>query len=263
LLRKPLIENNLESWRRRVYYGYTFFIENVMNIPGRKWIAGRLSKLIRIELDQDARNIDRTLQLRALQDTADYVQANMGGAKSFQNKFALLDAAMENMPSEGLLLEFGVWKGGTINHIAKKTGRTVYGFDSFEGLPEDWFHGVPQGHFKLNRLPDVEKNVKLIQGWFDQTLPSFLDSHSGPVALCHVDCDLYSSTRTVFEHLGSRIVSGTVIIFDEYFNYVGWRQGEFKAFQEFCADRGAKYEYMGYCSTAEQVAVKIVGIRPA
>lgn len=128
-----------------------------MNIPGRRWIAGLLSKLIRIELDRDARNIDRILQLRALHDTADYVQANMAGTKSFPDKFALLDAALQTMSVEGLILEFGVWRGGTINHIAGKTKRTVYGFDSFEGLPEDWFTGVPKGHFRLDRSPMLRK----------------------------------------------------------------------------------------------------------
>lgn len=231
-----------------------------MNIPGSKFIAKHLTKLIRIELDRSVRNIDRELQKRALADTVDYVQTKMTGIRSYTNKFELLNAAMHVMPTEGMILEFGVWRGGTINAIAKKTERKVYGFDSFEGLPEDWINGVPRGHFRLDRMPDVRKNVELVRGWFDQTLPAFLQTHADPVALCHVDCDLYSSTRTVFEHLGPRITSGTIIVFDEYFNYVGWQLGEFKAFQEFCAARKVEYEYLGYCSTAEQVAVKIVNI---
>ena len=71
-----------------------------------------------------------------------------------------------------------------------------------------------------------------------------------------MDCDLYSSTRTILEGLASQIVAGTVIQFDEYFNYPGWREHEFKAFHEFIAERGLSYEYLGY--TREfSVAVRI------
>ncbi len=42
------------------------------------------------------------------------------------------------VPDDGLWLEFGVHAGGTINRIAKYTTKTIYGFDSFEGLPQDW-----------------------------------------------------------------------------------------------------------------------------
>jgi hypothetical protein len=106
----------------------------------------------------------------------------------------------------------------------------------------------------------VAKNVELIKGWFDKTLPTFLESRKNDfVSFLHIDCDLYSSTKTIFDVLGSRIVEGTIIVFDEYFNYPGWEKGEFKAFQEFIRDANLSYEYIGYVRTHEQVAVKIVG----
>lgn len=52
-----------------------------------------------------------------------------------------------------------------------------------------------------------------MKGWFDETLPKFAAEVEGPAAFLHVDCDLYSSTRTVFEALGDRVVPGTVIVF--------------------------------------------------
>jgi N-dimethylarginine dimethylaminohydrolase len=45
----------------------------------------------------------------------------------------------------------------------------------------------------------------------------------------------------------------------KYFNFPGWRQGEFQAFQEFCEDKGVEYEYIGYCRYSEQGAVIIQG----
>jgi hypothetical protein len=73
----------------------------------------------------------------------------------------------------------------------------------------------------------------------------------------HVDCDLYSSTQTVFRHLKDRIVPGTVIAFDEFFNYPGWQDGEAKAFREFIESSGRRFEYLGYVATSQQLAVKI------
>ena len=57
----------------------------------------------------------------------------------------------------------------------------------------------------------VRSNVRLYRGWFEDTLPAFCEQHPGPIAFLHLDADLYSSTRTVFDLLGDGIVPGTVI----------------------------------------------------
>lgn len=153
-----------------------------------------------------------------------------------------------------------MFQGGSINHIAKKLPFSkIDGFDSFEGLPEAWRDGYAEGSFKMNQLPTVESNVALHKGWFDSTLPAFLEKvESGiNVGYLHVNCDLYSSTKTIFACLANRIKSGTVIVFDEYFNYPGWEGGEFKAFKEFIAYSGLSYEYLTYNRLHEQVAVQI------
>jgi hypothetical protein len=158
----------------------------------------------------------------------------------------------------GLVCEFGVFSGHSINHIAKQVKQIVYGFDSFEGLPERWRDGVPQGHFKVPALPKVGSNVILIKGWFDQTLPKFIEEHPEPIDFLHIDCDLYSSAKTVFEECKHRIHSGTVIVFDEYFNYFGWEDGEYRAFQEFILANNLQYQYIGYNRFGQQVAVVII-----
>jgi hypothetical protein len=148
--------------------------------------------------------------------------------------------------------------GKTINHIASLLPRLmVYGFDSFEGLPERWQAHYPKGSFRMERLPKVRVNVELVKGWFSETLPEFLKEHAGAALFLHIDCDLYSSTRDVFEQLEPRIDAGTVIVFDEYFNYPGWKEGEHKAFMEFIERTGHEYEFLGYAKSNEQVAVRI------
>jgi hypothetical protein len=165
--------------------------------------------------------------------------------------------AKADLGDKKLICEFGVYSGGTINHIASLTRQPVYGFDSFEGLPEHWRDRIGKGHFKVASLPKVRPNVTLVKGWFNETLPTFIKEHGEPVGFIHIDCDLYSSTKTVFELLAPRIHPGCVIVFDEYFNYPGWENGEHKAFQEFIQGAGLAYEYIGYNRCYEQVAVII------
>jgi hypothetical protein len=158
-----------------------------------------------------------------------------------------------------LILEFGVEKGLSLRHLAGQTSRLVHGFDSFEGLPGDWT-GTKEakGAFSRGRkAPKIMPNNRLHIGWFDATLPQFLRENPEPCALIHIDCDIYESTRTVLRLLRERIQSGTVIVFDEYFNYPGWRGHEFKAFGEFIAKTNIGYEYLAYAGEKGHVAVVI------
>jgi predicted negative regulator of RcsB-dependent stress response len=74
----------------------------------------------------------------------------------------------------------------------------------------------------------------------------------------NIDCDLYSSTKTIFDLLGHRIIPGTVIVFDEYIGYKSWKNDEFKAFQEAIAQYQWKYQVLTFSFASKQVAVKII-----
>jgi predicted O-methyltransferase YrrM len=204
-------------------------------------------------------DIERASYRRATESTADYVIKHMIKVNSVSSSMELLTMAIgkADLGKNNIVLEFGVYSGATINHIASLTTQPIYGFDSFEGLPEQWRDRIGKGYFKVDALPKVPSNVSLIKGWFDATLPAFIKEHEEPIGFIHVDCDLYSSTKTIFDLLGKRIQPGCVIVFDEYFNYPGWEQGEHKAFQEFIKQTGFAYEYVGYNRRHEQVAVKI------
>ncbi|MDB5945282.1 MAG: hypothetical protein JWQ33_308 [Ramlibacter sp.] len=204
---------------------------------------------------------ENACRLSALVDSAGYVRGHMKEAEEFPDKQGVFRKALESAPKTGIFAEFGVWRGTTINAIADfvGAGTTVHGFDSFEGLPEDWFGKYTKGTFHMDQLPPVRANVKLHKGWFDATVPQFaLESGDQPIAMIHVDCDLYSSTKTIFDHLGDRLVPGSVILFDEYFNYPGWRDHEYKAFQELVARLNLRYRYLAYNSREFNVAVQIV-----
>ena len=208
---------------------------------------------------QDSFDIDRIDFLTAAVTSAAYAQRRMQRAARHGNDTALLDAALKLRTIPGLVLEFGVASARTINFIAERLQETVFGFDSFAGLPEAWRPGFPRGVFATSTLPAVRANVELVVGLFDRTLPGFCDSHPGPVSFAHIDCDLYSSTQTILGQLRDRIVPGTILVFDEYFNYPGWEVHEFRAFAEFIQASGRAYEYVGLVPSHQQAAVRIVG----
>ena len=208
-----------------------------------------------------AESPDVELELAARQTTADYIMARMNRAQSCSSRNQVLDIALSQLPNDGLVCEFGVFEGETINYIAEKLpSRIIFGFDSFEGLPERWREAFCPGTFSTGgQLPRVRPNVRLRKGWFDATLPGFAAQHTGAIAFLHVDCDLYSSTRCIFEYLGKSLKAGSIIVFDEYFNYPGWEQHEFRAFSEFVVREGLGYEYLAYNQLHEQAAVRITG----
>ena len=63
----------------------------------------------------------------------------------------------------------------------------------------------------------------------------------------------------MLDAFAERIKTGTVLIFDEFFNYPGWQEQEYKAFVEFAERENLSYEYLGYCRYSEQVVLKITG----
>jgi hypothetical protein len=203
----------------------------------------------------------RERALRALQGSVDYVERAMPDSLGFDSQRELIEYSLKAVAIEGHYLEFGVFTGGTIRFIAGHVGgRAVHGFDSFEGLPEAWsgFNLGGKAFDVGGRLPRVPNNVRLHRGYFDASLPQWLDVNPGPVAFIHIDCDLYSSTKTIFQLMAPRLVRGTVILFDEYFNYPNWERHEFKAFQEFVTEHGVKYTYLAFAR--QQVAVRIDAI---
>lgn len=223
----------------------------------RAEVARILEELRATEI-RDRRDLIAAAERLAVSSSARLTQS-MTSARQFPYPDQTLKYALSIAPQDGMALEFGVYKGSTLRTIAEaRGGHEVYGFDSFEGLPEDWRAGFQTGTFDDldGGLPDVP-GAKLVVGWFNETLPEFMTDHSGEVAFLHVDGDLYSSAVTVFEHVGPRLRAGSVIVFDEFFNYPGWEDGEYRAWQEFVARTGWDYVYEAYTLDNEQVVVRL------
>jgi hypothetical protein len=147
--------------------------------------------------------------------------------------------------SRVLYLEFGVYKGSGMRYWSralKHPEARLHGFDSFEGLPEDFdvFAGpYRKGFFSTEgQIPDIkDSRVRFFKGWFDQVLPTYQPPDHDTLVIT-LDADLYSSTICVFHHLGPWIRPGTFIYFDE----LSRLEHEAKAFDEFMKESGRKFE---------------------
>lgn len=203
--------------------------------------------------------------VRAAITSSDFESEHLRNCAIYKSRRDLFGACLEESKrvAGGLNMEFGVYKGDSINMLAKLAPeRKFWGFDSFEGLPEQWTIESKKGAFDVGgKLPAVRKNVSLVKGFYSSTLPKFAaDNKTEAVAFAHVDCDLYSATKDIFEHLGARFRPGTVIVFDEFYNYPDWLWHEYKAWMEFVEQRQVKFTYIGFIRIGTQVAVRIDGI---
>lgn len=191
------------------------------------------------------------------EQTVQFIVEHMKKAICITDYEEYMRFALENTSVQGDVLEFGVFSGYTINYMSsQRPEMTFYGFDSFEGLPESW-SGYHSFDFDVQgKMPEVNENVTLVKGWYDESLPKFLETFSEKCSLLHIDCDLYSSTKTVFENIAPYITEGTIIMFDEFFNYPNYEEHEMKAFFEFVEKNKIEFEYLAYCG--ERVMIKII-----
>ena len=91
---------------------------------------------------------------------------------------ATFDLATQAAKVEGSVLEFGVRHANSTRQLASLAKQDVHGFDSFEGIPEDW-HDEGRGSYSTKGvIPKVPSNIHLHAGWFDATLPKFLADNS-------------------------------------------------------------------------------------
>jgi hypothetical protein len=175
----------------------------------------------------------------------------------------------------GAFVECGTWRGGALAYWARSYLRNggvpensaIFGFDSFEGMPEmtlhdgepvaRWLHGkrlqdVPQ-ELVAGRLVSAGFNVaseaqcwasviasgfptsriSIVKGWFQHTLATHA-AKIGPIAVLRLDADFYESTRICLATLFDQVVTGGAVIIDDYGAFPGCR----RAVDEFLAPRG-------------------------
>jgi hypothetical protein len=200
----------------------------------------RLGRLLGTEPQRLVSSVHSYLELGAWTRS---IGADLG--KTYDHRFGLFEVALgEVTGDQPLYLEFGVFQGESfhwwLEHLVNPKARFV-GFDSFEGLPENWNPRHAKGHFAVDGAPAImDERGSFEVGWFDETLPQFTVPEHDQLIL-NVDCDIYSSSIFVLKQLEKHLVPGTIIYFDEFND----RDHELRALQEFLAETGKKVEILG------------------
>jgi hypothetical protein len=148
--------------------------------------------------------------------------------------FAFAFVRSEEVPGD--YAEFGVFEGRTfveawrVSRTYGGNGRRFWAFDSFKGLPE--VNGIDNGgrfatgEFAQTRIAFEDRvrragipsdHLRVIEGFFDDTLADGSLPQMDRVAVAWVDCDLYASTVPVLEYLTPRLSDGAVLLFDDWY----------------------------------------------
>jgi|SRR6185436_10326627 len=156
-------------------------------------------------------------------------------------------------------LEFGVSGAYSFKwwiNANKNNDSRFFGFDTFEGLPENW------GTYKKGEMhaaiPAMDgTRHEFIKGLFQQSLYPFIDTHNlnnGKRKIIHLDADLYTSTLFVLTTLARHLKRDDILLFDEF----NVPNHEFFAFKCFTESYYIKYKLIGAVNNYYQVAIKIM-----
>ena len=220
------------------------FCENLFN---------RLKILNSENFKTNKRNIFNYSYELSIQDTYSELKNEITSSLIFPDKHHVRDYCINLLNQDNskindkVCCEFGVRNGLSINYFASRTNLNFYGFDSFRGIPEDWLGtSGSKGSFSANGIvPKVNKNVKIIEGLIEHKLDNFLINHDNKIAFIHIDVDVYSTTKFILEKIKNYIDKETLILFDDFCCFPGWRHGQFKALNEIFSKNQVQYIAFG------------------
>ena len=176
--------------------------------------------------------------------------------KLYFTRERLFDFISEGATHSRPFYEYGVWRGQSFKYLIK-TFKKGYGFDTFQGLPEDWHNQKAGTYSSDGNIPKVDGG-EFIQGKFEDTLPEFFSVQRPVASVINFDADLYSSTICALNYSKSVIDGNTILIFDEFIINEYWEEDEYKALEEFCSENNFSYEVLAVSFYTKQVAVKLL-----
>ena len=176
--------------------------------------------------------------------------------KIFFNRWDLFNGNITIADKTRPFYEFGVWKGISFKYFLNifKKG---FGFDTFTGIPEDWYNNKVGTYSAFGKIPKL-KGGKFIVGKFEDTLPKFFSKKRPLASIINFDADLYSSTLCALNYSNKIIDKETILFFDEFITSTYWENDEYKALNEFCDNFNYKYEVIAVSLYSKQVAVKLI-----
>jgi hypothetical protein len=231
----------------------------------KQWISDLIDRIIwRVQYSIAEKRTFHELEKIAQRESAELINEHLGSAVLFTDLRKFWDRAIGSIPESGLLLEFGVFEGTSTNYFARKLTeandqRTYHGFDSFEGLSDDWVgtQFAKASYNTFGKQPKVPDNVTLVEGLVEATLPEFyagLSEQPPKIAFMHMDLDTYPPTKFVLDQSVGFLQEGTVIVFDELLGSPGWKQNEYRALIE-SLPQHCEYEFIGFCEERQRSIV--------
>ena len=176
----------------------------------------------------------------------------------FFNRWALFDRVIGLSKKDRPFYEFGVWRGEAFRYFIESF-KKGFGFDTFEGLPEDWDDFKAGSYTSDGNIPKI-RGGEFIAGKFEDTLPVFFSQARPTASIINFDADLYSSTICALNFGAPVIDQHTILIFDEFLINPNWEHDEYKALEEFCSQNNYKYEVLAISFFTKQVAVRLIDI---
>lgn len=167
------------------------------------------------------------------------------------NRRTSLEFAME-LTKNGVFAQFGVYKGESAKWLLTDKCQELYLYDSFEGLPENWNRRFKKGHFKCEMPFFDDPRVKIVKGFFEETVDRFNKIQFG---IINIDCDLYSSTMTVLNNI--EIFNGQILVFDEMYRIQSSQENEMKAFLDWSKYKNIDYNVLGKTGYS-QVIIELI-----
>ena len=232
-----------------------------------KFILIKISRVIYWILPLELRNqkwkslIQKKLDEELGNETFGHFKEQFKKSILFDNRrklqeYAIKTSLLNDKNKEYYYLEFGVHEGNSSNFFSKFVNK-LYCFDSFEGLKEDWVGtNKSKGHFNLNKkIPNLNSNVEPVVGWVEDTMDDFLKKHNPKINFVHLDMDTYSPTKFTLEKLKPYLIQNSIILFDELYNYYGWKNGEYKALNEVFKDN--EFEYKAFNIKDNQCVIQL------
>lgn len=191
---------------------------------------------------------------------ADLYQKILQPKKRCHTREQIWHLYLQNHEEKSIFLEFGVWNGRSINYMALIRPDCIFhGFDSFEGLPENWIVGHEKGHFKTEFIKlKFRENIIIHKGWFEDTIKE-IKCCNQKITGIHIDCDLGSSTTTILNELKDLIIENKpLLLFDEMYNYNGFEKHEFKSFLDWVNENNLNFKVEATNLTHQQVLIKLI-----
>lgn len=242
---------------KKIFRTFNAFIKGLVLLFRPHWFLGWVSPVYL--LFYNTISLSRWL---SKQDKKGILNDFYSPKRNYSKRLQLYTYVLENkgLKEQSIdYLEFGVFGGSSFGWWLKNNINSesrFYGFDTFEGLPENW------GTFKKGEMnaevPTADDSrAKFIKGLFQDTLHNFLKEHNlenGKKKVIHMDADLFSSTLFTLTTLAPFLKKGDIIFFDEF----NVPNHEFYAFQMFCKSYYVKTRMIGAVNNYFQVAIEII-----